>query len=301
MVVVGAAARDVAPDDPRGWRLGGGVTYGALTLARLGLRTACLIGLDGPAAEAREVDVLRAAGAEVVAQPLERGPVFHNQETAAGRVQRCLSLSDVLRPAALPEAWRSAGAWLLAPVADEVDEAWAAAIPRAAVVGLGWQGLLRHLSPGAVVRRRAPAASAVVRRADIVGVSAADVEAGTSLGELLDLLRPGAVLAVTMGDRGGWLAVREAADAAGPPRLVRYPAIPAGPPVDPTGAGDVFLAALLAARLEPRLAGGRSRRNLFLAAAAASLVVEEPGLAGVPGVAAIADRLAEFRRLGAPT
>ena len=37
-VVVGSAARDVTAADRRGWRLGGGVTYGALTLARLGLR-----------------------------------------------------------------------------------------------------------------------------------------------------------------------------------------------------------------------------------------------------------------------
>ena len=49
VVVVGAASRDVAADDPRGWRLGGGVTYSALTTARLGLRTAALVGVDGAA------------------------------------------------------------------------------------------------------------------------------------------------------------------------------------------------------------------------------------------------------------
>ena len=37
VVVVGAACRDVAGNDRRGWRLGGGVTYSALTIARLGL------------------------------------------------------------------------------------------------------------------------------------------------------------------------------------------------------------------------------------------------------------------------
>jgi hypothetical protein len=29
---------------PRGWRLGGGATYAALTTARLGLRTAAVVG-----------------------------------------------------------------------------------------------------------------------------------------------------------------------------------------------------------------------------------------------------------------
>src|SRR5262249_30017960 len=31
VVVVGSAARDLVDDDPRGWRLGGGVSYSALT------------------------------------------------------------------------------------------------------------------------------------------------------------------------------------------------------------------------------------------------------------------------------
>ena len=38
IIILGAACRDVAPDDPRGWRLGGGVSYAALATARLGLR-----------------------------------------------------------------------------------------------------------------------------------------------------------------------------------------------------------------------------------------------------------------------
>ncbi len=47
---VGSASRDLTDDDPRGWRLGGGVTYAALTTARLGLRTAAVVGVDGVAA-----------------------------------------------------------------------------------------------------------------------------------------------------------------------------------------------------------------------------------------------------------
>lgn len=37
VLVVGAASRDVVDDDPRGWRLGGAVTFTSLALARLGL------------------------------------------------------------------------------------------------------------------------------------------------------------------------------------------------------------------------------------------------------------------------
>ncbi len=56
---VGSASRDITDDDPRGWRLGGGATYAALTTARLGLRTAAVVGLDADAANASELDGLR--------------------------------------------------------------------------------------------------------------------------------------------------------------------------------------------------------------------------------------------------
>ena len=51
VVVVGAASRDLVDDDARGWRLGGGVSYSALALARLGLPVRALIGVDGPGGE----------------------------------------------------------------------------------------------------------------------------------------------------------------------------------------------------------------------------------------------------------
>src|SRR6476619_3904917 len=81
VVHVGSACRDLADDDPRGWRLGGGVTYATLTTARLGLRTAAVIGVDDAARDAEELDLLRAAGADLLLVPLSEGPVYHNLET----------------------------------------------------------------------------------------------------------------------------------------------------------------------------------------------------------------------------
>ena len=68
--------------------------------------------------------------------------------------------------------------------------------------------------------------------------------------------------------------------------------------IDPTGAGDTFLAALLASVLRPAIVGrARSRRSpdLRFAAAAGSLVVEGPGLAAVPDRAAVIVRRARER------
>ena len=85
VLVVGSASRDLTPDDPRRWRLGGAVSYGALTLARLGLPTRALVGADAEAASASELAVLRDAGVDVSVARLPHGPVFRNVETPAGR------------------------------------------------------------------------------------------------------------------------------------------------------------------------------------------------------------------------
>jgi sugar/nucleoside kinase (ribokinase family) len=288
VVVVGSASRDVAADDRRGWRMGGGAAYGALTLARFGLRAGVVVGVDREASRAPELDLLRQAGVEIHLVPLEHAPVFQNVETPQGRVQTCLEPGDPLPGEALPVHWLEAGAWLMAPVAGEVSDSWAALPRGGAIVALGWQGLLRNLSRGDLVRPRPPGRSALLSRADIVSVSHRDLDPETPIEALTTLLKPGAALLVTQGAMGGLIV--EAADGG---RVVRrrYPAIP-GRATDPTGAGDVFLAALLAARLAPALRGsGRRGGDLHVAAAAASLVVERPGLTGVPDLPAVVGRL----------
>lgn len=292
VVVVGAASRDIAATDPRGWRLGGGVAYGALTLARLGLATAALVGVDEAAAGASELDLLRLAGVDLQLVPLAHGPVFDNVERLGGRIQTCLDAGSPLPAAALPAAWAGSPGWMLVPVAGEIDDGWAAVPPATARVTLGWQGLLRLLEPGRQVERRAPQPSALLRRAEIVGVSRHDLDHRLSLAALQAMLDPGAQLVVTAGHDGGILF-----RGGGPgrvPRLSTYQALPSRGEVDPTGAGDTFLAALVAARLAAGAAPGDpiDGRQLRVAAAAASLVVEGIGLKGVPDLAAVACRLA---------
>lgn len=292
VVVVGAASRDLAPDDARGWRLGGGVSYSALTTARLGLRTGALVGVDGDAAGAQELDLLREAGVDVRLVPLAHGPVFDNIERPAGRVQHSHDRADPLPVGAVPPAWLDAAGWLLVPVANELGDAWAEVPSEAAIVALGWQGLLREVTLSGPVRRLPPRPNPLVGRADLVGLSRDDVDPDIALATLYGVLRPGAALAVTRGDQGGIVADGPDGDHL---RLRHYPAIRSVAPVDPTGAGDVFLAALAAARIQPRLVGGKLAQglDLLLGAAAASLVLEGPGLHGVPDRAAIRRRMAE--------
>jgi sugar/nucleoside kinase (ribokinase family) len=293
VVVVGAACRDLVDDDSRGWRLGGGVSYSALTLARLGLRVGALVGADALAAGAAELDLLRMAGVDVVIAPLARGPVFVNHETPEGRIQHTPEVSDPVQPSALPPAWRGAGAWLFGPVAAELPDAWAD-VPRAeAQVALGWQGLLRVLRAGEPVTHLPPSASPIVRRADLVGVGSDDLDPSIRLADLVAMLHPGATLLLTNGVHGG-LAIDAGPDGAEGARRT-WQAIPIRRYVDPVGAGDTFLAGAFAARVEPRLVGGRTGGgwDLRLGAAVGSLIIEGPGLFGVPDRAAVARRMAE--------
>jgi sugar/nucleoside kinase (ribokinase family) len=293
VVVVGCATRDLAPEDGRGWRLGGGVTYAALATARLGLRTVAIVGVDEAAADAFELGDLRAAGVELALVPLRRIPVFQNVETAAGRIQTAEEAGDHLPAPAGPGPWAGAAAWILAPVAGEIDDEWLGALPAGAHVSLGWQGLLREVRTGRLVDRRPPAPSGLLRRADLVAVSEHDLPEGLSLADLAPLLRPGAHLVVTRGQEGGWVMPVDASGRAGP--LEAYPPVPSAHPIDATGAGDTFLAALVAAA-GPGPAPGTTAEDLAFAAAAGSLAVEGIGLSAVPDRQAVLRRLADRAR-----
>ena len=286
VLVVGAASRDVVPDDPRGWRLGGAVTFTSLALARFGFDVRALVGADAEAAGAHELGLVRDAGVAVAIAELASGPVFDN-------VSHLLhATSDRIPLTALPRRWTSGfDALLLVPVADEVGDEWAALAggepPPLCAVGM--QGFLRHLAAGEPVVPRPPVPSAVLAGAGLAVVSRDDVLVGLTPDSLLDLLAPGATLIWTEGAAGGLVARRDADGEQAP--AGRYPAIPSDGVVDPTGAGDVFLAAMLATLLQPSLSAGLEGATTF-AAAAASLVVEGLGLLGVPDLAAVLRRAA---------
>ena len=307
VVHVGSACRDVAPEDPRGWRIGGGVMYAALTTARLGLRTAAVVGVDAAAADATELGLLRDAGVDVLRVPLSEGPIYHNVETPSGRVQTCVQPGVPLPIPTLPAAWAAAPGWSVVPVAGEVRDDWAEVIPPGAHVAVAWQGFLRDLRAGERVRQRPPRPSPVLARADLIGVSRHDVGPDIALRALWDLLGPGADLLVTQGDEGG-LLIRLGTD--GPADMLRYRSPASDAEVDPTGAGDTFLAALHASGMRAvagagadggTAPGGATREairdwlDLRFAAAAGSLVVEGWGLAGVPNLAAVDARLERDR------
>ena len=204
VVVVGAASRDLVHDDPRGWRLGGGVSYAALTLARLGLRVGALIGADRLAAESRELHVLRDAGVEVAVARLDRGPVFINTETPNGRIQHAAAGVGSRR---CRRRCRQGGGGPARGCSARSRPSCRTRGPRCrredALVALGWQGLLRVLVAGEPVTQHPPGPSPIVARSDLVGVGSDDVDPSTPDAELLAFLHPGATMLLTDGAHGG--------------------------------------------------------------------------------------------------
>ena len=288
VVVVGAATRDLNDEDPRGWLLGGGVTFGALALARMGLRTGVVLGLDEEAAGARELDLIRSAGALIVEVPLEHGPVFTNLETLSGRIQICGSTSDPIPLSVLPSEWREAPAWVFAPIASEIPDGWADVPSEQSCVAFGWQGVLRELEAGERVRPRIPGPSPFLARADIVAASRHDIPSTLPLREIGSWLAPRAHLLLTAGLIGGMLLRFDAGRITG---ARAYPSIESRAEVDPAGAGDTMLAGLVAARLAAGTEARELGRDLRTGAAAASVLVEGPGMDSVPTFAQLFGRL----------
>ena len=263
VVHVGSACRDVVPEDPRGWRLGGGVTYASLTTARLGLRTAAIVGVDATAADARASSTCCATPASTSCacrSPRARSSTTSRRPT--GRVQTCVRTGVPLpvpddprrrgwpRPAG-PGAGRRRG-----------RATTGRAHPARGALAVAWQGLLRELRGGRAGTRRPPRPSRDPaprrsRRREPPRRRARRRRWPSSTA----LLHPGADLLVTQGGRGRPAGPRSGRD--GPTETLRYLPTATTREVDPTGAGDTFLAALQASVLRParRRLAGRSRRR----------------------------------------
>jgi hypothetical protein len=256
-----------------------------MAAARIGVNVCALIGVDATASAAAELDTLRGAGVSVHIQPLGSGPVFDNRRTPTGRQQFALAASDMLTPAMLPEAWRAPDAALLAPVAGELGHDWATAFEPATFVGLAAQGLLRRLDPGKEVVRLSFEHGPVIHRADAIAISREDIVGGVP--PIRDWTRAGQQLLVTHGKRGCLALMRTESGLTGH----FMPPLPQRKAVDPTGAGDTFVAAWLAALMLV----GDGWRPLAIASVMSSLAVMGVGLATMPTAADICQELLKLR------
>ncbi|MFI5272643.1 MAG: PfkB family carbohydrate kinase [Ktedonobacterales bacterium] len=288
LLLIGHVTRDLLPDG--GWRLGGTATYAAATARRLGLRPAIVT--SGPA------DIVAALQATLpdvptAVVPSDTATTFENRYMGGVRRQFLRARAAPLGLADVPLAWRRAPVALLAPLADEVAPALAAAFPGALVAATpqGWlrrwdargqvysttlpdpSALLPYL--GALILSRedlAPSPTASMTPADVQNVASTTGAADAATDALLaGWARLVPLLVVTLGAAGALLY------RAGAAAQQAFPGYPARE-VDPTGAGDVFAAALLVALH----AGRPPDLAVDFANRVAALSVEREGVAGIP-------------------
>ncbi len=272
-LVVGHVAKDV---DANGWRLGGTVAYAATQASRLGLNAAIVTCASADVDLARLLPHIR-----IHCIPSETTTTFENRYQEGRRVQRVWSQAPAISTEDVPQALHSARIVLLGPLLSEVMPAMAALFS-GSLVGCCLQGWLRDASGDGLVRRRPWPQEASLSGANVAFVSEEDMQDDANA--LARWQREADIVVVTNG-RGGATVWTERKQR----RIAAFPHVE----VDPTGAGDVFAAAFMAAFDETRDVAAAAR----FADAAAGLSVEGVGTTKAPTRADVERVLAEHKEI----
>ncbi|MBN1679203.1 MAG: hypothetical protein JW966_02855 [Anaerolineae bacterium] len=221
-LLIGHIAHDVTPQGPQ---LGGTVSYAAHTAAAFGLKVAILT-------STRPQELLLADlphGASVHSVPSEHTTIFENIYTDSGRTQYIHHRAQTLTPDMLPPAWRSAKLVHLAPIANEIDLAFAAFFADRPIC-VTPQGWMRHREPdGLVTTMPWDAAEYVLPYSTVAVLSEEDIRHDPSLEYTFANMAP--LLILTRAERGGTVYYQGEARQFAAHRVTQ---------VEPTGAGDIF-------------------------------------------------------------
>lgn len=260
-LAIGHIAKDLVRD---GWRLGGTVSYAALTAHALGYRP----GLVTSYGDGFDLGPLAGFACARTASPATT--TFENIYGPAprGRTQFLRARAAPLTRAAIPMAWQRSPIIHLAPLAQELAPEIACGF-EGAFVGLTPQGWLRQWDgDGRVTNNGWPGAFEILPCPSATVLSLEDLRGDWSLAE--QWAAAAQVLVVTQGARGCTVFVNGK-------HAQHFPALPRTP-VDPTGAGDVFAAAFFIHLYETQDPWTSARFANHVAA----ISVTRPGLDGVP-------------------
>jgi sugar/nucleoside kinase (ribokinase family) len=226
-LLIGHMTADLTPN---GRTAGGTVSYAARTAAAFGLR----VGLLTSAAVGEPLLSTLAPFAEIVALPADETTTYENLYTDSGRIQYVRGVAAPIRADSIPSPFRTAPLVHIAPIAGEVDPPIAHHF-RDSTVLLTLQGWLRRWDSDGRVHFRRWFDADVLRSIDMVVFSEEDIlEAPDMEGDFRGAVEH---LFVTRAERGGTY-YRD-----GVPQPYTTPTVEL---TNPTGAGDVFAAALLA-------------------------------------------------------
>ncbi|MDC0741633.1 PfkB family carbohydrate kinase [Polyangium mundeleinium] len=269
ILLIGHVARDLLSTDPNdGYRLGGTVSFAAVTSVRLGRRptivTAAAPGLDVSELP-REV--------ELHVLPSEATTTFVNTYTEAGRIQHCSMRARPITAADIDPSLRRPRAALLGPIADEITPDVAHVLAEETLVVATPQGWMRRFDEsGRVHGKPWESAPEILPHVDAVVLSLEDINADL---RRLDPIVAQVPLVVVTEYRDGSTLYRRRDD--GSISVTRIPPRPARE-IDPTGAGDVFATAFMIRFQET----GDPVEAARFANVTASFGVEAVGVAGIP-------------------
>jgi sugar/nucleoside kinase (ribokinase family) len=259
-LLLGHITRDLLPDGTT--TPGGTASYAALTAHRLGKRAAVVSARAPlPSDWPEEIAVAYCEGLSA--------PTFENRYTPAGRVQILHAAGGAIRTDDIPAGWRSAPVIHFGPIAAETPSELIHAFPDA-LIGMTPQGFMREWPdelPAQIAYKIWQPEPSLLSRIGALVMSIEDVRGDEALPQ--SYARHCPLVALTRGALGATLYIHGE-----PHQISACPAIER----DPTGAGDVFAAALLI-RLQET---GDPLESAHFAACVAGRSVEGPGTSAIP-------------------
>ncbi len=257
-LAIGHVAHDLIANGPR---LGGTVTYSALTAKALGLK----VGIVTSVGKETSLDALD--GIPVVSIESPQSTTFENIYTPERRMQYLRAQAEKINFDMIPASWRDASIIHLGPIANEIDSTLPDGLSPE-LLGVTPQGWMRKWdSDGRVSRSEWSNSKTALKSAGAVVISREDVNGDNELIE--QMAHQTRMLVVTEGAEGCVLHWN------GDRRRFRAPEVNE---VDATGAGDIFAAAFFVRLLDTRDAWEAARFATLIA----SRSVTRSGLEGIP-------------------
>lgn len=272
-LLIGHLTADLTPG---GRSAGGTVTYAARAAAAFGLRVGLL---TSAAADEPLLDTLRPY-AEIRSLPAAQTTTYENIYAPSGRLQYVRGVAAPIRPDDLPADWLNAPLVHLAPIAGEVDPQMARRFTDQTVL-LTLQGWLRQWGDDGRVHFRRWYDAEVLKSITIAVFSEEDIVEAPDMEPAFAATM--AHLLITRAERGGTYYRN------GVPTHYATPTVAA---VNPTGAGDVFAASLLASL--PAL-DYDFHKAIKVAARLGAICVTRDGIEGTPTPEEVRQALSEAR------
>ena len=269
ILLLGHVTQDLITQDIQdGYRLGGTVSFAAITALRLGRRPT-IITSAAPSTDLSDLP----AEIELVVLPSEQSTTFANVYTPTGRVQYCYAQARPIQPDDVPVAMRRPNVVLLGPLVNEISGDMAAIFAEETLVTAVPQGWMRRWDEtGRVFSKPWENQAEILPHLDVLVLSQEDID--YDLRRLEAAFQQVPLVVMTEYRDGSTVFMRQ------PDGSISQHQVPPRPAteVDPTGAGDIFATAFILRHQEI----GDPLQAARFANVTASFGVEAQGVSGIP-------------------